>query len=229
MNVVQTGRALKAKGIDGFERGDWEFKAPEVIASDEFFRLLTWCRISEADYRANTALFTLFRFKHCFQDRVEGKRVDDWLSGAKFASIAAECCALLEAQPDLTDWQQRLKETFRAMSVQAGQATAESSELERLRAENQALRKALDEALHAQRFWWRQLDEVGVEPLGCDEVARTTVLMHNAGMIVDGPLVPAPFCACLPCRTVRDVELGRFRTVARRAKQEAEKSDAARH
>ncbi len=116
MNSTQTSRTLKEKGINGFDNVAWEFKAPEVIGNDKIFsNCMVKCNISKKEYEDNIALFVLFRNHNPFKDRMKGKTVDSWLSKDNFQTIAQECYDLLEAQPDLEEWQIQLKDTFRSL------------------------------------------------------------------------------------------------------------------
>lgn len=113
MNAIQTNRALRSRGIRGFNKVSWEFRAPEIINNDQcFYEDLKTCNISMHDFQQNIEIFVLFRNYGPFKDRMSRDIVDNWISKDMFGPISQKCYDILDAQPDLKEWQVKLKETF---------------------------------------------------------------------------------------------------------------------
>ena len=117
MNITQTASVLEKKGIHSFRNVGWEFHAPEMISDDGLFFSFIFqkCFLSDKEYEDNKVLFVLFRNRSAFENRIEGRISDSWLSKSTFGVIAKECYDILEAQQDLVEWQIKLKESFKSM------------------------------------------------------------------------------------------------------------------
>jgi hypothetical protein len=120
MNFGQTSRVLKSRGINGLENMGFKWVSPEayteILWDDNlFFSRLAKCQITMDEYDKNASLFVLFRYSDPFRDRMTGKKSDNWFSKTTFGDIAQECYDILNAQPDLEDWQVKLKDEFRLM------------------------------------------------------------------------------------------------------------------